>query len=124
MGADDDRGGRIEQALCEAIRDKRIISFTLDGHDRIAEPHDYGVIDDRRRLFFFQLGGSSRSGRPSGWRWAELAKIGDLRLLDARFSGPRPIPSRRHQRWDRIIASVSGRPNLGPRPPRKRTGSA
>jgi hypothetical protein len=123
MGSND--GDReIEQALCEAIRDRRIISFTLEGHHRIAEPHDYGLIDDRRRLFFFQLGGGSRSGRPSGWRWAELAKIADLKLLDDRFAGPRPIPSGRHQRWDRIIASVSGRPMLGPRSSKKRTGSA
>jgi hypothetical protein len=119
-----ERGHPIERALCEAIREKRIVSFTLEGHPRIAEPHDYGLIDDRRRLFFFQLGGSSRSGRPSGWRWAELDKILDLRLHDDHFPGPRPVPSGRHQRWDRIIASVSGRPMLGPRGPRKRTGSA
>jgi hypothetical protein len=119
-----DRDRELEQALCEAIRERRVVTFTLGGFPRIAEPHDYGVIDDRRRLFFFQVGGGSRSGHPTGWRWAELGKIGDLRLLDDRFEGPRPIRGDRHQRFDRIIASVSDRPMLGPRRPKRRTGSA
>jgi hypothetical protein len=30
-----------------------------------------------------------------------------LQILGRQFTGSRPAPSGRHQRWDRIIASVS-----------------
>ena len=79
---------------------------------RIAEPHDFGVIDGEKKLFFYQVGGTSRSGRPLGWRWAVVARIAGLRLLDDRFPGPRATPSGRHQRWDVLYASVS-RPATG-----------
>jgi hypothetical protein len=102
-----------ERLLCRAIDDRRLVTFVLDGCARIGEPHDYGVVDGEPRLFFYQTGGASRSGRPLGWRWASLPKIADFSLLDRQFPGPRPVPSGRRQRWDRIIASVSRPPVQG-----------
>ena len=99
----------IDQLVRQAIAEKRLVTFSLDGCDRLAEPHDFGLIDGTRRLFFYQVGGASRSGRPLGWRWAVLEKISDLRILDDHFPGSRPVPSGRHQRWDVLFASVSGR---------------
>jgi hypothetical protein len=100
----------VDQGLRRAIGEKRLIAFVLDGHERIGEPHDYGIVDGEERLFFYQTGGTSRSGRPLGWRWAVVPRMSSLRLLDERFAGPRPVPSGRHQRWDRLIASVSRPP--------------
>jgi hypothetical protein len=99
--------GETDRALCAAIAGRHLVRFVLSGRERIAEPHDYGVIDGRRRLFFYQVGGGSRSGQPLGWRWAEFDQIAALQILEQRFAGSRPAPSGRHQRWDRIIASVS-----------------
>jgi hypothetical protein len=98
-----------DAVLLTAIADKQLVSFVLDGRLRIAEPHDYGIIAGVHRLFFFQVGGESRSGRPMGWRWGELSKMSAIQLLDRTFAGSRPTPSGRHQRWDEIIASVSVR---------------
>ena len=86
-----------------------MLSFDLNGYPRIAEPHDYGVIKGVPKLFFYQVGGKSSSGPPVGWRWAEIAKVSDLRLLDRRFPGPRPAPSGRHAHWDQLIATVTPR---------------
>jgi hypothetical protein len=97
----------IESLICQAIQDRRLVAFRLDGCDRIAEPHDYGLTGGQRNLFFYQVGGASRSGRPLGWRWAALPKIQGLRLLAEGFDGPRAIPTGRHHQWDRLIASVS-----------------
>jgi hypothetical protein len=108
-GDGDDNDG-VERGLCRAIAGLRLVSFVLAGHERIAEAHDYGLIDGQRRLFFYQVAGGSRSGRPIGWRWADLGKIAGLKVLERRFAGPRPAPSGRHQRWDRIVASVSRPP--------------
>jgi hypothetical protein len=98
-----------DQLLRAAIANKRLVSFTLDGRRRIAEPHDYGIINGVGRLFFYQIGGESRSGRPLGWRWGNLSKISEVQILDERFSGPRPAPSGRHIHWDVLIATVSPR---------------
>ena len=99
----------IDKQLRTAIGERRVIAFKLDGFARIAEPHDYGVVEGERRLFFYQLGGESRSGRPLGWRWAKLSKIAELQLLERRFRGTRPAPSGRHVEWEQVLASVSRR---------------
>src|SRR5688500_17065283 len=96
----------MDRPLCVAIAERRLVTFSLDGLRRIAEPHDYGIIDGVARLFFYQVGGESRSGRPYGWRWGVLDKISDLQVLDDRFAGSRPAPSGRHIRWDTLIATV------------------
>ena len=105
----------MEELLRRAIEEQRLVAFVLDGCARVGEPHDYGVIDGQERLFFYQVRGASRSGRPFGWRWAVAARISALRLLEETFAGPRPAPSGRHQRWDRLIASVSRPPDRRPR---------
>jgi hypothetical protein len=97
----------VDELLCRAIAERRLIAFSYDGHPRVAEPHDFGVIDGEKKLLCYQVGGASRSGRPLGWRWAAVARISGLRLLDDHFPGPRPTPSGRHQRWDVLYASVS-----------------
>jgi hypothetical protein len=102
--------GGTDQLLRVAIHERRVVTFTLDGLRRLAEPHDYGIIDGVAKLFFYQLGGESRSGRPLGWRWAVLTRISDLQVLPDSFPGPRPAPSGRHIHWDTLIATVSPRP--------------
>ena len=101
--------GDVDAALRSAIEQRAVVSFMLDGHERIAEPHDYGAIDGKAKLFFYQIGGTSRSSQPVGWRWAALPKISELKLLDRHFEGARAAPSGRHVRWDRLFASVSSR---------------
>jgi hypothetical protein len=97
----------VDVALRRAIGERRLVTFTLHGLPRRAEPHDYGVIHGEAKLFFYQVGGRSRSGRPFGWRWALLSEIQQLQLLHQTFRGSRDSRSGRHVDWDRLIASVS-----------------
>src|SRR5262245_40946200 len=99
-----------DELLRSAIAGKRLVAFVMDGCRRIAEPHDYGILKGERRLFFYQVGGESRSRPATGWRWAIMTKVSDLELLDRTFSGPRPAPTGRHVQWDVLIASVSRQP--------------
>ena len=101
--------GTVDRLLRHAIAQRRSITFMLDGCFRIAEPHDYGIHSGVPRLFFYQTGGKSRSGAALGWRWATLAKIADLQLLDSTFPGARVAPSGRHVAWDELFATVSPR---------------
>jgi hypothetical protein len=107
MAIDEDNLSDTERAICEAIWGLRVIEFISGGRPRIAEPHDFGVIRGERRLFYYQVGGASSAGPPLGWRWASSAEMLEIQLLERRFSGPRPTPSGRHHRWDRLMASVS-----------------
>ena len=99
----------IDSTLRAAIQEQSVVSFMLNGRHRVAEPHDYGVIGGKTKLFCYQIGGSSRSSPPTGWRWAELAKLSDLKVLDQHFAGPRAAPSGQHVRWEKLFASVSSR---------------
>ena len=99
-----------EDRICAAIAGRRLITFLLRGLRRIAEPHDYGIIGGSKRLFFYQVGGESRSGSPVGWRWADLSVVSHLEMLERVFPGPRATHTGRHMRWDRLIATVSPRP--------------
>jgi hypothetical protein len=95
--------------LRTAIAEKRLVSFMLSGCRRVAEPHDYGLINGVATLFFYQVGGESRSAKPIGWRWGVLSKLSHVQLLEERFAGSRPAPSGKHIQWDVLFASVSTR---------------
>ena len=99
----------VDRVLRSAIIERRIITFTLHGLPRRAEPHDYGLINGVTKLFFYQVGGRSRSGRPVGWRWAIVREMSDVTILDERFRGSRPSRSGHHVKWDMLFASVSRR---------------
>ena len=92
-----------------AISERRIVTFTLHGLFRRAEPHDYGIIGGVPKLFFYQVGGRSRSGPPIGWRWALVDEIAELTVLQTRFRGTREAPTGRHVKWDILLATVSPR---------------
>jgi hypothetical protein len=97
----------IDQRLRAAVLGKRIMTFTLHGLPRRAEPHDYGLIDGVPKLFFYQIGGRSRTGTPIGWRWAVVSEMRNIEVLNDPFAGARETPSGRHVHWDLLIASVS-----------------
>jgi len=97
----------VHRTLCAAIGERRLLAFSSKNHGRIAEPHDYGVKDGVRKLFYYQVGGASSSGRPLGWRWAEPAEMTGVKVLEKHFAGARPAPSGRRVKWDKLFASVS-----------------
>lgn len=99
----------LDHLLKTAIHERRLVEFILYGLARVAEPHDYGLIDNEPRLFFYQVGGESRSRGALGWRWAVLSKISELRVLDKKFPGTRPVPTGQHVKWDVLFATVSPR---------------
>jgi hypothetical protein len=99
----------LHHTLCTAIAERRLVSFSSKRCSRIAEPHDYGVVGGVRKLLYYQVGGRSNSDPPTGWRWAEIAEMSGVQLLEQQFPGPRAAPSGRHVKWDEIFASISER---------------
>ena len=97
---------RFDKTIRAAIAERRLLSFDLDGLPRVGEPHDYGVSNGAHQLLFYQVGGKSSSGAPLGWRIALLSKVTQMKMLERHFTGARAVPSSRHKKWDRLIASV------------------
>ena len=96
----------VDQILRRAIAARRLIRFWLDGHERIAEPHDYGIRGDAVHILVFQVGGTSRSGSLPDWRWVRLSRATGFELLDQRFTGGRDVPTGHHAAWDRLFLRV------------------
>jgi hypothetical protein len=89
------------RALYAAVGGQRVAEVEeRDGHTRIGEPHDYGILNGKPTLLFYQTGGYSRSGGLPQWRHLEVAKVAAVRPLDKTFRGGRAIKTGRHRQWD------------------------
>jgi len=96
----------VDRALRAAIADRRVVNFSYQGRPRKAEPHDYGISKDKARLFCFQVGGESRSGKLPDWRLFDVADISGLEITSESFPGPRTVTGQ-HIEWQTLFASVS-----------------
>jgi hypothetical protein len=98
-----------------AIAERRLIRCIFDGHERIGEPHDFGVRDGGAELHLWQVRGSSKQGRLPGWRSLRFPDAHDFVILDERFPGQRSPPSGQHRAWEEVWARVAP-----PEPPLRR----
>ncbi len=95
----------LDARLRFAIQQRRLIQFTYQRAQRIAEPHDYGVSRDRIRLLAFQVRGQSKSSLPD-WRMFDVARMERLVVLDETFRGSRGRSGQLHKQWDRLFCRV------------------
>jgi len=80
----------MNQIICDAIHNRRMLTFIYDGCPRIVEPHAYGLSRQRNEILrCFQTGGTSRSGRIPDWRLMRVARIMSLIVTEEHFSGAR-----------------------------------
>jgi hypothetical protein len=96
----------VDRILRVAIAERRLIRFSLDGHERIAEPHDYGIKNGAVHVLVYQVGGTSRSGGLPDWRWVRLARATGFELLDQHFAGGRDPENGRHAQWEQLFLRV------------------
>lgn len=96
----------IHQRLLLAIEEKRLIAFFYQDLPRVAEPHDYGVLNGIEQLLVYQVAGESRSQKLPDWRLIRVVEMKELRLLSKRFPGGRLVPSGKHKKWDTLFARV------------------
>jgi predicted DNA-binding transcriptional regulator YafY len=75
----------------QAIRQREIVSFHYQHHQRIVKPHALG-IDHRGHLALraYQYGGSSGSGSLPGWRFFHLTDMKNLHTTGSYFVGHSP----------------------------------
>jgi hypothetical protein len=95
-----------DRVIRKAIAEKRMIRFTLDGRERIGEPHDYGMRKGKSSLLVWQVAGYSRSGMLPEWRWIHVEKASNFELLPETFAGGRGGEEEKHSDWDEVWARV------------------
>jgi len=94
-----------ERIRC-AILQKRLLEVRYKSAVRLAEPHDYGVIDGTERLLIFQLRGPGSGKGAVGWRLLDVIKIETCLVMDQTFAGSRGQPYRQHYQWETLYARV------------------
>jgi hypothetical protein len=89
-----------------AIAHKQLIEVGYNGVVRLAEPHDYGVINGVERLFVFQRRGRASNRSTTAWRMLDVPKIESLKVLGETFQGSRGASHQHHHAWDVVYARV------------------
>lgn len=101
------------ELIKKAIREKKSLRFEYEGHVREVSPHALGWKGSSRRMIVYQFGGTSSRGRivpgsRDNWRCMELAKVRNLKIINARWQ-THNSHSRRNTCIDRIEIEVDGR---------------
>ncbi len=95
--------GEIHRAIYAAIESRHLVEVETEDHKRIGEPHDYGIMNGKPTLLFYQTAGYSRSGGLPQWRHLHVATFRAVRQSDKTFGGGRSIKSGRHHGWDALF---------------------
>jgi hypothetical protein len=81
----------MEDAICKAIAERKVISFSYKGQRRTVEPHLVGYNKSGAlALSAWFLRGGSESNEGEGWRVYMVSEMSSLDALAERFDGPRP----------------------------------
>ena len=97
----------MEAIVIAAIKNKRVLSFFYDRTPRVVEPQTYGISTAGHPVLRgYQVTGGSKSGRTTGLRLYELAKMEGLRDTGIRFAQAQPQHQRKDSAMSRVIISL------------------
>lgn len=96
---------KLEDTICQAVLEKKLIGFYYDGHYRQVEPHLYGIANGEPRLLGYQVAGKSNGGSSTSWRQFKTDKMAYVRVLDQGFNGGRMKSEPAN--WERFIAIIN-----------------
>ncbi|WP_367275167.1 WYL domain-containing protein [uncultured Erythrobacter sp.] len=89
--------------ICDAIRDRQVISFLYKGRTRTVEPHLVGYDNDGDlTLSAWQLSG----GSGQGFRDFHVSKLSGLTISPQTFAGPRPGYNPNDKTLSRIVCRL------------------
>ena len=97
----------LDERIRRAIAEKRLLEIRYKRAVRLAEPHDYGVIDGTERLLIFQLHGPDSGKGAVGWRLLDVVKIESCVVTDQTFAGSRGQSHQQHYQWETLYARVT-----------------
>ena len=97
----------LDERIRRAIAEKRLLEICYKRAVRLAEPHDYGVINGTERLLIFQLHGPDSGKGSLGWRLLDVARIESCVVTDQVFAGSRGQSQQKHYEWETLYARVT-----------------
>ena len=97
----------MDERIRRSIAQKRLLEIRYKRAVRLAEPHDYGVIDGAERLLIFQLRGPDSGKGAVGWRRLDVAKIESCVVTAQAFAGSRGQSHQQHYQWETLYARVT-----------------
>lgn len=93
----------MNQNVATAIREKRLLSFTYDNHQRVVEPHCYGLTrTGKEAIRCYQVRGTGKDPHGSPWHLMTMDKVGALQLLEETFATARDG----YRRGDKGMATI------------------
>ncbi len=93
--------------ISRAIRERRLLSFSYDGHPRTVEPHTYGVDGKgHEAVRAYQVGGGSSSGEYRGWKLFHVSKMQGLQVRSDTFGSARQDYRRQDEAFATIYAEL------------------
>lgn len=92
----------MNETICTAIREKRILELRYHGYSRLVEPHIYGEDKHGNEVLrCYQVAGGSESGERAGWKMLRIKDAVVIHLAQAEF------PARSEYRLqDKVIRRV------------------
>ena len=93
----------MNQSICNAIRNRNILSFTYRNRHRVVLPHAHGVSEKGNDVLRgYQTAGTSGSGKIPGWRLFVVSEITALNVTQEHFLGTSP----KYRRGDRDMTTI------------------
>ena len=101
-------GKKMNSLICEAIENKKVIEFTYDEHERIVEPHCYGIHKDTGSevVCAYQIAGYSLSGEKPPWRLYIVPDMSSIVITENHFDNPRHGYKKDDSRMSRIFCQL------------------
>ena len=101
-------GKKMNNEICEAIKNKRVIEFSYKGHGRVVEPHCYGIHKDTNNevLCAYQAGGYSSSGEKPPWRLYIISEMSGIVVTDNQFENSRDGYIKNDSRMSKIFCQI------------------
>jgi hypothetical protein len=97
----------LDERIRHAVAEKRLLEIRYKRGVRLAEPHDYGVIDGTARLLIFQLHGPDSGEGAVGWRLLDVVRIESCVVTEQTFAGSRGQSHQQHYQWETLYARVT-----------------
>jgi hypothetical protein len=92
----------MNQIICGAIREQRVIELRYHGYSRTVEPHCYGRDKGGDEVLrCYQISGGSESGERAGWKLLKVGEVFSLNATGANFT-PRPA----YRRNDKVMEYI------------------
>lgn len=98
----------IQNLICQAIKERKVISFIYKGNRRVVEPFTLGHLKSTGNLTLsaWWLSGFSSSSEKPDWKLYSITKISDLELENESFSSIREGYNPSDSRMGEIICTI------------------